>query len=105
MNEKLKINRGMLLSSLFISSMLAATMLMVVGNLHAQAQNTGSAGNQTENLESVRNSINETLQALQTNDTAGALQSLNEADRQLFEIMRNLPTNAEIEEEGEEEAG
>jgi hypothetical protein len=105
MNEKLKINRGMLLSSLFISSMLAATMLMVVGNLHAQAQNTGSTGNQTENLESVRNSINETLQALQTNDTAGALQSLNEADRQLFEIMRNLPTNAEIEEEGEEEAG
>jgi hypothetical protein len=105
MNEKLKINRGMLLSGLFISSMLAATTLMTVGNLHAQAQNTSSTGNQTENLESVRNSINETLQALQTNDTAGALQSLNEADRQLFEIMRNLPSNAEIEEEGEEEAG
>jgi hypothetical protein len=104
MNEKLKINRGMLLSGLFISSMLAATTLMAVGNFHAQAQNT-STGNQTENLESVRNSINETLQALQTNDTAGALQSLNEADRQLFEIMRNLPSNAEIEEEGEEEAG
>ena len=94
----------MLLSGLFISSMLAATTLMAVGNFHAQAQNT-STGNQTENLESVRNSINETLQALQTNDTAGALQSLNEADRQLFEIMRNLPSNAEIEEEGEEEAG
>lgn len=104
MNEKLKINRGMLLSGLFISSMLAATTLLAVGNLHAQAQNT-STGNQTQNLESVRNSINETLQALQTNDTASALQSLNEADRQLFEIMRNLPSNAEIEEEGEEEAG
>ena len=90
----------MLLSGLFISSMLAATTLLAVGNLHAQAQSTG---NQTENLESVRNSINETLQALQTNDTAGALQSLNEADRQLFGIMRNLPSNAEIEEEGEEE--
>lgn len=61
--------------------------------------------NQTQNLDSVRNSINETLQALQTNDTAGAFQTLNEADRQLFEIMRNLPSNAEIEEEGEEEAG
>jgi hypothetical protein len=47
-----------------------------------------------QNLESVRNSINETLQALQTNDTAGALQTLNEADRQLFAIMRNLPSNA-----------
>jgi Skp family chaperone for outer membrane proteins len=101
MNEKLKIKRSMLLSGLFISSMLAATTLLAVGNLHAQAQSTG---NQTENLESVRNSINETLQALQTNDTAVALQSLNEADRQLFEIMRNLPSNAEIEEEGEEEA-
>jgi Skp family chaperone for outer membrane proteins len=100
MNEKLKIKRSMLLSGLFISSMLAATTLLAVGNLHAQAQSTG---NQTENLESVRNSINETLQALQTNDTAGALQSLNEADRQLFGIMRNLPSNAEIEEEGEEE--
>jgi hypothetical protein len=105
MNEKLKINRGMLLSGLVISSMLAATTLLTVGNLQAQAQNTSSTGNQTQNLESVRNSINETLQALQTNDTAGALQSLNEADRQLFEIMRNLPSNAEIEEEGEEEAG
>lgn len=73
--------------------------------LHAQAQNASSTGNQTQNLESVRNSINETLQALQTNDTAGALQTLNEADRQLFEIMRNLPSDAEIEEEGEEEAG
>ena len=94
----------MLLSGLFISSMLAATTLLAVGNLHAQPQNASSTGNQTLNLESVRNSINETLQALQTNDTAGALQTLNEADRQLFEIMRNLPSNAEIEEEGEEEA-
>lgn len=94
-----------MLSGLFISSMLAATTLLAVGNLHAQAQNTSSTANQTQNLESVRNSINETLQALQTNDTAGALQTLNEADRQLFEIMRNLPSNAEIEEEGEEEAG
>ncbi|MDQ3939532.1 MAG: hypothetical protein M3213_03275 [Thermoproteota archaeon] len=105
MNEKLKIKRSMLLSGLFISSMLAATTLLAVGNLHAQAQNASSTGNQTQNLESVRNSINETLQALQTNDTAGALQTLNEADRQLFEIMRNLPSDAEIEEEGEEEAG
>jgi hypothetical protein len=56
MNEKLKINRGMLLSGLFISSMLA------------QAQSTSSTGNQTENLESVRN-------------RPGALQSLNEAGR------------------------
>ena len=92
----------MLLSGLFISSMLAATTLLAVGNLHAQAQNASSStGNQTQNLESVRNSINETLQALQTNDTAGALQTLNEADRQLFEIMRSLPSDAEIEEEGE----
>jgi hypothetical protein len=35
----------------------------------------------------------------------GALQTLNEADLQLFEIMRNLPSNVEIEEEGEEDAG
>ena len=68
-------------------------------------QNASSTGNQTQNYESVRNSINETLQALQTNDAAGALQTLNEADRQLFEIMRNLPSDGEIEEEGEEEAG
>ena len=95
----------MLLSSLFVSSMLAAMTLLAVGNLHAQAQNASSTANQTQNLESVRNSINETLQALQTNDTAGALQTLNEADRQLFEIMRNLPSDAETEEEGGEEAG
>ena len=91
----------MLLSGLFIS-MLTAMTLLAVGNLHAQAQNASSTGNQ--NLESLRNGINETLQALQTNDRAGALQTLNEADLQLFEIIRNLPSNAEIAEEGEEEA-
>ena len=104
MNEKLIIKRSMLLSGLFISSMLAATT-MAGRKPPRTSTNTSSTGNQTENLESVRNSSNETHQALQTNDTAGALQSLNEADRQLFEIMRNLPSNAEIEEEGEEEAG
>ena len=36
---------------------------------------------------------------------AAALQSLNEADTQLFEIMRNLPSNGDIEQEGEEEGG
>lgn len=36
---------------------------------------------------------------------AAALESLNEADTQLFEIMRNLPSSGEIEEEGEEEGG
>jgi hypothetical protein len=72
--------------------------LLAVGNLHAQVQNASSTGNQSQNLEFVRNCISETLQALQTNDTAGAA-------RQLFEIMRNLPSNVEIEEEGEEDAG
>ena len=32
-------------------------------------------------------------------------ESLNEADTQLFEIMRNLPSNGDIEQEGEEEGG
>ena len=35
---------------------------------------------------------------------AAALQSLNGADSQLFEIMRNLPSSEEVEEEGEEES-
>ena len=95
---------NMLLSGLVISSLLATTTLLGVGNFQALAQNTSSTGNQTANLEPLRNSINETLQALQSNDTAGALQSLNEADSQLFEIMRNLP-DAELEQEEEEEGG
>jgi glutaredoxin 2 len=104
MIEMSKMINSKLLPAIAIPSLLAATLLGLT-NFQALAQSTGSTANQTADLEPLKNSINETLQALQANDTAGALESLNEADTQLFEIMRNLPTSAEIEQEGEEEGG
>jgi Skp family chaperone for outer membrane proteins len=104
MNEMSKTIKSILLPAIAIQFLLAATSLGLT-NFQALAQSTGSTTNQTADLEPLKNSINETLQALQTNDTAAALQSLNKADTQLFEIMRNLPSNADIEQEGEEEGG
>lgn len=101
MKEMSKMINSILLPAIVIPSLLAATSLSLT-NFQALAQSTGSTANQTADLEPLKNSINETLQALQTNDTAAALQSLNEADTQLFEIMRNLPSNTDIEQEGEE---
>jgi hypothetical protein len=101
MIEKRKMMTRILLPSIGITSLLAA-MLFGMANFQAIAQN--GAANQTASLEPLRNSINETLQALENNDTAAALQSLNGADSQLFEIMRNLPSSEEVEEEGEEES-
>jgi hypothetical protein len=100
MIEKRKVMTSIWLPSIGISSLLAA--MLGIANFQAIAQN--GAANQTASLEPLRNSINETLQALESNDTAAALQSLNEADSQLFEIMRNLPSSEEVEEEGEEES-
>jgi hypothetical protein len=88
-----------MLPGIAISSILAA--LFGIANFQALAQN--GASNQTASLEPLRNSINETLQALESNDTAAALSSLNNADSQLFEIMRGLPGSDEGEEEEEEE--
>ncbi len=101
MIEKRKMMTSILLPSIGITSLLGA-MLFGIANFQAIAQN--GAANQTASLEPLRNSINETLQALENNDTAAALQSLNGADSQLFEIMRNLPSSEEVEEEGEEES-
>ena len=101
MIEKRKMMTSILLPSIGITCLLAA-MLFGIANFQAIAQN--GAANQTASLEPLRNSINETLQALENNDTAAALQSLNGADSQLFEIMRNLPSSEEVEEEGEEES-
>lgn len=104
MNEMSKMIKNILLPAIAIQFLLAAASLGLT-NFQALAQSTSSTTNQTADLEPLKNSINETLQALQTNDTAAALQSLNKADTQLFEIMRNLPSNADIEQEGEEEGG
>jgi hypothetical protein len=104
MNEMSKMIKSILLPAIAIQFLLAAASLGLT-NFQALAQSTSSTANQTADLEPLKNSINETLQALQTNDTAAALQSLNKADTQLFEIMRNLPSNADIEQEGEEEGG
>jgi Skp family chaperone for outer membrane proteins len=104
MNEMSKMIKSILLPAIAIQFLLAATSLGLT-NFQALAQSTSSTANQTADLEPLKNSINETLQALQTNDTAAALQSLNKADTQLFEITRNLPSNADIEQEGEEEGG
>jgi hypothetical protein len=99
MIEKRDMMASFLLPSIAISSILAA-IFFGIANFQALAQNGTS--NQTASLEPLRNSINETLQALESNDTAAALNSLNNADSQLFEIMRNLPSSEEGE-EGEEE--
>ena len=104
MIEMSKMINSILLPAIVIPSLLAATSFGLT-NFQALAQSTSSMANQTADLEPLKNSINETLQALQSNDTAAALQSLNEADTQLFEIMKNLPTSADIEQEGEEEGG
>jgi hypothetical protein len=99
MIEKRNRMASFLLPSIAIFSILAAIFLGIA-NFQALAQN--GASNQTASLEPLRNSINETLQALESNDTAAALNSLNDADSQLFEIIRNLPSGEEGE-EGEEE--
>ena len=104
MIEMSKMINSILLPAIVIPSLLGATSFGLT-NFQALAQSTSSMANQTADLEPLKNSINETLQALQSNDTAAALQSLNEADTQLFEIMKNLPSSADIEQEGEEEGG
>ena len=43
-----------------------------------------------EGFELLRNSINRTLEALHNKDLMAALQYLNEADSQLFKIIRDL---------------
>jgi hypothetical protein len=102
MIEKRNMMASFLLPSIGISSILAA-IFFGIANFQALAQN--GASNQTTSLEPLRNSINETLQALESNDTTAALNSLNNADSQLFEIMRNLPSSEEGEEGEEEEEG
>jgi hypothetical protein len=96
MIEKRKPMASFLLPSIGISSLLAA-MLFGIANFQAIAQN--GATNQTTSLEPLKNSINETFQALESNNTAAALKTLNNADSQLFEIMRNLPSSEEGEEQ------
>jgi hypothetical protein len=50
-------------------------------------QTGGALANMTlADLEPVTNSINDAREALQSNDAAAALEALNEADSQLFEI-------------------
>lgn len=100
MIEKRNRMASLLLPSIAISSILAA-MFFGIANFQALAQN--GLSNQIASLEPLRNSINETLQALESNDTAAALSSLNNADSQLFEIIRNLPSSDEGEEEEDEE--
>jgi hypothetical protein len=101
MIEKRKLMASFLLPSIGISILLAA-MLLGIANFQVIAQN--GATDQTASLEPLKNSINETLQALESNDTAAALKSLNNADSELFEIMRNLPSSEEGEEEEDEES-
>ena len=67
-----------------------------------QNQTGGSLANMTAaDLEPVTNSINDAREALQSNDTAAALEALNEADSQLFEITSSQPADGE-EAEGED---
>ena len=75
MIEMSKMINSKLLSAIVIPSLLAATSLGLT-NFQALGQSTGSTANQTADLEPLKNSINETLQALQTNDTAAALRIL-----------------------------
>lgn len=92
MNEKRKID-GIMLSCTLIFSLIAATSIGTIGFQAFGQQNTSDAS--TESLESLMNGINKTRQALQTNDTAAALESLNEMDSQLFEIRSSLPSSSE----------
>ena len=57
-----------------------------------QNQTGDSVANMTGQvlLEPVTNSINDAREALQSNDTTAALEALNEADSQLFEITKQL---------------
>jgi hypothetical protein len=74
-----------------------------------QNQTGGSLANMTAaDLEPVTNSINDAREALQSNDTAAALEALNEADSQLFEITSSQPADGEEEDndaEDEDEGG
>ena len=92
MNEKRKID-GIMLSCTLIFSLIAATSIGTIGFQAFGQQNTTDAS--TESLESLMSGINATRQALQTNDTAAALESLNEMDSQLFEIRSSLPSSSE----------
>jgi hypothetical protein len=58
---------------------------------------TGGANMTAADLEPVTNSINDAREALQGNDTAAALEALNEADSQLFGITSSQPTGEEGE--------
>ncbi|CAN5490398.1 hypothetical protein BH18THE2_BH18THE2_30400 [soil metagenome] len=65
-------------------------------------QTGGAAANMTAaDLEPVTNSINDAREALQGNDTAAALEALNEADSHLFEMTSSQPADGE-EGEGED---
>jgi hypothetical protein len=69
-----------------------------------QNQTGGSVANMTAaDLEPVTNSINDAREALQSNDTAAALEALNEADSQLFEITSSQPADGEEGEDNDAE--
>ncbi len=68
-------------------------------------QTGGALANMTSaDLEPVTNSINDAREALQSNDTAAALEALNEADSQLFEITSSQPAGGEEAEEEDNDA-
>ena len=64
---------------------------------------TGGANMTAADLEPVTNSINDAREALQSNDTAAALEALNEADSQLFEITSSQPSDGEEGEDNDAE--
>jgi len=67
-------------------------------------QTGGSVANMTAaDLEPVTNSINDAREALQSNDTAAALEALNDADSQLFEITSSQPADGEEGEDNDAE--
>jgi hypothetical protein len=80
-------------SCTLIFSLIAAASIGTIGFQAFGQQNTTDAA--TGSLESLMSGINKTRQALQTNDTAAALKSLNQMDSQLFEIRSSLPSSSE----------
>ena len=64
---------------------------------------TGGANMTAADLEPVTNSINDAREALQSNDTAAALEALNDADSQLFEITSSQPADGEEGEDNDAE--
>jgi hypothetical protein len=109
--------RSAIFSAIVISSLLAiagsiggVTNFQALGQQNTTTMTNQTMGNQTggalanmtsADLEPVTNSINDAREALQGNDTAAALEALNEADSQLFEITSSQPADGE-EAEGED---